>query len=98
MSERLTSSIARSISGDSLYQKRARTALPILVRQAMASEKISYGDLAKELDMPNPRNLIQIGSKYFRTYAMHSLFVYKPILSVSSESRHALNTFHPSFQ
>lgn len=57
MSERMTSSIARSISGNALYQKRARSALPILVRQAMASEKIFYGDLAKELDMPNARNL-----------------------------------------
>ena len=57
MSERMTSSIAKSISGDSLYQKRARSALPILVRQALASEKIFYGDLAKELDMPNARNL-----------------------------------------
>ncbi|MCG9134242.1 hypothetical protein J5I95_21485 [Candidatus Poribacteria bacterium] len=53
----MTSSIARSISGNALYQKRARSALPILVRQAMASEKIFYGDLAKELDMPNARNL-----------------------------------------
>ena len=57
MSERMTSSIAMSISGNALYQKRARSALPILVRQAMASEKIFYGDLAKELDMPNARNL-----------------------------------------
>lgn len=57
MSERMTSSIAKSISGDSLYQKRARSALPILVRQAMAREKIFYGDLAKELDMLNARNL-----------------------------------------
>ena len=57
MSERRTSSIAMSISGNALYQKRARSTLPILVRQAMASEKIFYGDLAKELDMPNARNL-----------------------------------------
>lgn len=57
MSEHRTSSIARSISGNSLYQRRARAALPILVRQAMARQKITYGDLAEELGMPNPRNL-----------------------------------------
>ncbi|MDE0021761.1 MAG: hypothetical protein OXT69_10330 [Candidatus Poribacteria bacterium] len=57
MSEHRTSSIAKNIFGNSLYQIRARSALPILVRQALASEKISYGDLAKELDMPNARNL-----------------------------------------
>ena len=57
MSERRTSSPAKNIFGDSLYQKRARAALPILVRQALASEKIFYADLAEELDIPNPRNL-----------------------------------------
>ena len=57
MSEHRTSFIAKNMFGNSLYQIRARSALPILVRQALASEKISYGDLAKELDMPNPRNL-----------------------------------------
>jgi hypothetical protein len=45
------------ISGDKLYQKRAREALPILVRQALVSQKITYSDLANELKMPNPRNL-----------------------------------------
>lgn len=34
-----------------LYQKRARAILPILVRQAMAKQKISYGDLGKELNL-----------------------------------------------
>jgi hypothetical protein len=43
--------------GDKLYQQRAREALPILVRQAMISQKITYSDLALELKMPNPRNL-----------------------------------------
>jgi hypothetical protein len=40
-----------------LYQRRARAALPILVAQARAGNTIFYGQLAKELDMPNPRNL-----------------------------------------
>ena len=57
MPERWISSPAKSIFGNSLYQKRARAALPILVRQALASEKIFYADLAEELDIPNPRNL-----------------------------------------
>lgn len=43
--------------GDKLYQVRARAALPILVRQATAGETMFYGDLARELSMPNPRNL-----------------------------------------
>jgi hypothetical protein len=43
--------------GDKLYLQRAREALPILVRQAMVSQKITYTDLARELNMPNPRNL-----------------------------------------
>ncbi len=43
--------------GDKLYQVRARQALPILVRQAMAKQPISYSDLAEEMGMPNPRNL-----------------------------------------
>jgi hypothetical protein len=45
------------IFGDKLYQQRAREALPILIRQAMVSQKITYSDLAIELKMPNPRNL-----------------------------------------
>ena len=43
--------------GDELYQQRARKALPILVRQALAGETIYYSDLAEELEMANPRNL-----------------------------------------
>lgn len=57
MSEDRTSSITKIISGNVLYQKRARLALPILVRQALAGKEIYYPDLAKELEMPNPRNL-----------------------------------------
>jgi hypothetical protein len=39
------------------YQKRALEALPILVRQAKSKQTIYYSDLARELNMPNPRNL-----------------------------------------
>ncbi len=52
-----TAKIAKPLSGDMLYQKRARKALPILVRQAHAGSPIIYSDLAYELEMPNPRNL-----------------------------------------
>ena len=52
-----TAKITEPLSGDKLYQQRARIALPLLVRQATASTPIVYGDLAHELEMPNPRNL-----------------------------------------
>lgn len=52
-----TAKVAEPISGDKLYQVRARQALPLLVRQARASTPIYYSDLAHELQMPNPRNL-----------------------------------------
>lgn len=52
-----TAEIAEPLSGDKLYQQRARGALPLLVRQATASTPIIYEDLAHELEMPNPRNL-----------------------------------------
>ena len=45
------------IYGDRLFQIRARSALPLLVRQARAANTISYSDLASELQIPNPRNL-----------------------------------------
>jgi hypothetical protein len=48
---------AEQMYGDKLYQRRAREALPILVRQAQAETPISYSELAEELGMPNPRNL-----------------------------------------
>jgi hypothetical protein len=54
---RETAQIAEPIAGDELYQRRARLALPLLVRQAEAGKPITYSDLAEELDMPNPRNL-----------------------------------------
>ena len=52
-----TAQIAEPLSGEKLYQQRARMALPLLVRQATASTPITYEALAQELDMPNPRNL-----------------------------------------
>lgn len=52
-----TAQIAEPLPGDKLYQQRARSALPVLVRQAIASTPITYGDLAHELEIPNPRNL-----------------------------------------
>lgn len=53
-----TAIVAKSFrSGDSLYQQRGRKAFPILVRQAVARKPITYGALAKELGMPNARNL-----------------------------------------
>jgi hypothetical protein len=52
-----TGQAAEPMWGDKLYQKRARAALPILIRQAIANETIIYSDLAQEIDMPNPRNL-----------------------------------------
>lgn len=52
-----TAKIAGPISGDKLYQKRARAAFPLLVRQAQAGVPIYYSDLAEELEMSNARNL-----------------------------------------
>jgi hypothetical protein len=53
----ITVQVAAPIAGDKLYQERARTALPLLVRQAKAGKPIFYSALAEELGMPNPRNL-----------------------------------------
>jgi len=52
-----TGEVAETMEGNKLYQERARRAMPILVRQALAGETIYYQDLADELGMPNPRNL-----------------------------------------
>ncbi len=52
-----TAQIAELLTGDKLYQQRARQALPILIRQAQAEKPITYENLASELKMPNPRNL-----------------------------------------
>ena len=43
-----------------LYQQRAQDALPILVRQAKARKPIYYSNLARELNMANPRNLNKV--------------------------------------
>ncbi|MEN9849027.1 MAG: hypothetical protein RL368_1767 [Pseudomonadota bacterium] len=52
-----TAEQAEPFFGEKLYHQRARAALPLLVRQAKAQQTIYYGDLAAELDIPNPRNL-----------------------------------------
>ena len=57
MARRETAKKASHMHGDKLYQKRARAALLLLVRQAKARKSVTYERLAKELGMPNPRNL-----------------------------------------
>jgi hypothetical protein len=58
MTHENTGEIAEEMfAGEKLYQLRARQALPLLVRQALAQSAIEYGALAKEVGMPNPRNL-----------------------------------------
>lgn len=59
MAKRETAKIANAniLDGDKLYQNRARKVLPYLVRQAKAGQTIYYSDLAKEVGIPNPRNL-----------------------------------------
>lgn len=52
-----TGESSEGIHGDKLYQERARRALPVLVRQALAGKPLFYQELADELGMPNPRNL-----------------------------------------
>ena len=52
-----TAKTAETLDGDKLYQMRARIALRILVRQAIARRPITYSDLAAEIGMENPRNL-----------------------------------------
>ena len=42
--------------GDQPLQIKAKAALPLLVRQGMIGETISYSDLAQELKMLNPKN------------------------------------------
>jgi hypothetical protein len=59
MAKRQTAKIANSdiLGSDKLYLQRARKVLPYLVRQAKARQTIYYSNLAKEVDIPNPRNL-----------------------------------------
>lgn len=54
-----TAKIANSnlLNGEKLYLKRAKVTLPYLVRQANAGQTILYSDLAKEINISNPRNL-----------------------------------------
>ncbi|MBU0484541.1 MAG: hypothetical protein KKB30_08525 [Proteobacteria bacterium] len=52
-----TALIAEPLTGNKLYQQRARLAIPVLIRQAQAEQPITYEDLARELEIPNPRNL-----------------------------------------
>ena len=49
MSEHSSFLVDMPISDDSKSQKRARVILPILVRQAMARQKIPYGKLGEEI-------------------------------------------------
>jgi hypothetical protein len=58
MAKTITGAVAKYglLAGDKLYQTRARLTLPYLVRQAKAGQTIYYSDLAKELDIPNPRS------------------------------------------
>ena len=62
-----TADVAEPISGDKLYQRRAREALPILVRQAEAKQRIYYSDLAAELGMRGARNLNYVLGSIGRT-------------------------------
>ena len=57
MSRSQTAVVSKNIWGDQEYQKRAKEAFPILVRQALSRRPIFYQELADELGMPNPRNL-----------------------------------------
>ncbi|MDR6790583.1 hypothetical protein J2Y58_003966 [Sphingomonas sp. BE138] len=52
-----TAEVSSGFHGDKLYQQRARTVLPILVRQAWSGQPVRYESLAQEVGMPNPRNL-----------------------------------------
>lgn len=52
-----TASQCDNMFGNKLYQIRAQSALPILIRQAASRKPIYYEGLAAELAMPNPRNL-----------------------------------------
>ena len=54
MSEHSTLLADMPISGDSKSQKQARTILPILVRQAMAPQKIIYKNLGEEIGVYFP--------------------------------------------
>ena len=46
-----------NIHGQKLYEQRARSILPALIRQAKAKQTVTYGHLSAEFGMPNARNL-----------------------------------------
>jgi hypothetical protein len=52
-----TAIVAKPIGGNKDYQKHAERAFPVLVRYALAGKPTTYGQLAEELGIPNPRNL-----------------------------------------
>ena len=55
--------IAKPINQEGvLYQRRAFSALPLLVRQAQAGRTIHYEQLARELGMPNLRRASMMSS------------------------------------
>ena len=58
MATSTTSITAKPIDQEGiLYQRRAFSAIPLLVRQAEAGKTIHYEQLARELGMPNPQNV-----------------------------------------
>lgn len=57
-----TAKLARPIWGNKSYQARAREALPILVRQALAGQTIFYSDLALELGVHHRTLNFPLGS------------------------------------
>ena len=57
MTDERTAEVASNMFGDKLYQQRARQALPLLVRFAYCHRPVTYKELAKQLEIPNARNL-----------------------------------------
>lgn len=53
----MNNTIESLMTGQKLYQRRARKVLPLIVGHALNREKIFYSDLAKEAMISNPRNL-----------------------------------------
>lgn len=53
------------------YQKVGRSAFPILIHLAKAGEIITYGELAKKIDVSNPRNMnFPLGSIWVTLYEL----------------------------
>lgn len=55
-----TIDISIPVKAEKLFIIRARMVLPYLVRQAKAGQTIYYSDLARFVNMPNPRNLDRV--------------------------------------